>query len=97
MEINNLNYSLNQQKNNSTSNNNINFNYINKPSSNYNYQLYSHQNINRKKNANDFVFLCDELHLYREIPGIGNFTSYKNKSVKGKFNDKTICMMNKEI
>ena len=96
MEINNLNYSLNQQKNNSTSNNNINFNYINKPSSNYNYQLYSHQNINRKKNANDFVFLCDELHLYREIPGIGNFTSYKNKSVKGKFNDKTICMMNKD-
>ena len=58
MEINNLNYSLNQQKNNSTSNNNIYFNNINKISSNNNYPLYSQQNINRKKNANDFVFLC---------------------------------------
>ena len=35
-----------------------------------------------------FIFLCDELHMYREIPGIGNFTSYKNQSVKGIFNDK---------
>ena len=34
--------------------------------------------------------------MYREIPGIGNFTSYKNQSVKGIFNDKTICMMNKD-
>ena len=63
---------------------------------NSNYSFNSYQNINRKKNPNDFVFLCDELYLYREIPGIGNFSSYKNKSVKGIFNDKTICMMNKD-
>ena len=81
MEINNLNISLGQKNNNSALNN---------------YSIYSHQNLKRKKNPNDFVFLCDELYLYREVAGIGNFTSYKNKSVKGIFNDKTICMMNKD-
>ena len=96
MEINNLNYSLNQENNNSTSNNNIYFNNINNISFNNNYSINSYKNIKRKKNPNDFVFLCDELHLYREIPGIGNFSSYKNKSVKGIFNDKTICMMNED-
>ena len=72
--------------------NNYNFN-----SNNYNnnYEFY----INKKaqlRNPNDFIFLGDELHLYREIPHLGNFFSYKNKSVKGIFIDKTICMMNQD-
>ena len=59
--------------------------------------IYSNKNIHlKKKSPNDFIFLCDELHIYREVPGIGNFSSYKNGSVKGIFNDKTICMMNKD-
>jgi hypothetical protein len=78
--------------NNSISNYNINnFKEIN------NKSIYSNQyNYIKRKSPNDFIFLCDELHIYREIPGIGNFSSYKNGSVKGIFNDKTICMMNKD-
>ena len=61
------------------------------------YTLNQNLNINlKRKSPNDFIFLCDELHIYREIPGIGNFSSYKNGSVKGIFIDKTICMMNKD-
>ena len=72
-------------------NNNTNgFNTIN------NNPLYFSKNSCSRRSPNDFIFLCDELHMYREIPGIGNFTSYKNQSVKGIFNDKTICMMNKD-
>ena len=66
---------------NSDSNNNYNFYDINKPN---------------LRNPNDFIFLGDELHLYREIHKLGNFYSYKNKSVKVIFLDKTICMMNKD-
>ena len=81
-------------------------NISNKSISNYNINnykeinnkpIYSNQNnYIKRKSPNDFIFLCDELHIYREILGIGNFSSYKNGSVKGIFNDKTICMMNKD-
>ena len=60
-----------------------------------NYKLYANPK-NQLRNPNDFIFLGDELHLYREIPHLGNFYSYKNKSVKGIFIDKTICMMNQD-
>jgi len=60
-----------------------------------NYKLYANSK-NQLRNPNDFIFLGDELHLYREIPHLGNFYSYKNKSVKGIFIDKTICMMNQD-
>ena len=77
-------------KNSISYNNSNNINIIN------NHPLYPNINRNIRKSPNDFIFLCDELHIYREIPGIGNFSSYKNGSVKGIFNDKTICMMNKD-
>ena len=95
MEENYLNSSSNQNNNNINQNsiNYINNNDINSLNNNI---LYPNQNMNKRKSPNDFIFLCDELHIYREIPGIGNFSSYKNKSVKGIFNDKTICMMNKD-
>ena len=60
-----------------------------------NYELYESPKT-KLRNPNDFIFLGDELHLYREIPHLGNFYSYKNKSVKGIFIDKTICMMNQD-
>ena len=60
-----------------------------------NYGLYDNPKT-KLRNPNDFIFLGDELHLYREIPHLGNFHSYKNKSVKGIFIDKTICMMNQD-
>ena len=60
-----------------------------------NYGLYDNPKT-KLRNPNDFIFLGDELHLYREIPHLGNFYSYKNKSVKGIFIDKTICMMNQD-
>lgn len=96
MEENNFDSSLSKKEinisNNSISNYNINnFKEIN------NKSIYSNQyNYIKRKSPNDFIFLCDELHIYREIPGIGNFSSYKNGSVKGIFNDKTICLMNKD-
>lgn len=96
MEENNFDSSLPKKEinisNNSISNYNINnFKEIN------NKSIYSNQyNYIKRKSPNDFIFLCDELHIYREIPGIGNFSSYKNGSVKGIFNDKTICLMNKD-
>ena len=73
--------------------NNINKSYSNNISNNY--SLYSNQKM-QLRNPNDFIFLADELHLYREIPHLGNFYSYKSKSVKGIFIDKTICMMNQD-
>ena len=76
--------------------NTISYNNPNKINSINKYNLYPNINRNIRKSPNDFIFLCDELHIYREIPGIGNFSSYKNGSVKGIFNDKTICMMNKD-
>ena len=76
--------------------NSISYNNSNNINSINNHPLYPNINRNIRKSPNDFIFLCDELHIYREIPGIGNFSSYKNGSVKGIFNDKTICMMNKE-
>lgn len=96
MEENNFDSSLPKKEinisNNSISNYNINnFKEIN------NKSIYSNQyNYIKRKSPNDFIFLCDELHIYREIPGFGNFSSYKNGSVKGIFNDKTICLMNKD-
>ena len=96
MEENNFDSSLPKKEinisNNSISNYNINnFKEIN------NKSIYSNQyNYKKRKSPNDFLFLSDELHIYREIPGIGNFSSYKNGSVKGIFNDKTICLMNKD-
>ena len=96
MEENNFDSSLPKKEinisNNSISNYNINnFKEIN------NKSIYSNQyNYIKRKSPNDFIFLCEELHIYREIPGIGNFSSYKNGSVKGIFNDKTICLMNKD-
>ena len=95
MEENFLNSNLTEKesiinKNSISYNNPNNINTIN------NYPLYQNINKNKRKSPNDFIFLCDELHIYREIPGIGNFSSYKNGSVKGIFNDKTICMMNKD-
>ena len=96
MEENNFDSSLPKKEinisNNSISNYNINnFKEIN------NKSIYSNQyNYIKRKSPNDFIFLCDELHIYREIPGIGNFSCYKNGSVKGIFNDKTICLMNKD-
>ena len=97
MEANNFNSSLTQKETNinkdpfsSFNNNNNNSQIIN------NSSLYSNQNHHFRRPKNDFIFLVDELHIYREIPGIGNFSSYKNGSLKGIFNDKTICMMNKD-
>lgn len=46
------------------------------------------------RNPNDFIFLGQELHKYREIRELGSFYSYTNKSVKIIFIDKTIVMMN---
>ena len=71
------------------------FNYTNNSNNinNNNYVFYANNKI-KLRSQNDFIFLGDELHLYREIPHLGNFYSYKNKSVKGIFIDKTICMMN---
>ena len=64
-------------------------------SNNNNFVYYANQKT-KLRSPNDFIFLGDELHLYREIPRIGKFYSYKNKSVKGIFIDKTICMMNED-
>ena len=64
-------------------------------SNNNNFVYYANQKT-KLRSPNDFLFLGDELHLYREIPRIGKFYSYKNKSVKGIFIDKTICMMNED-
>ena len=74
--------------NNNTNNNNDN-------SKNNNCIYYANKKIQLKR-PNDFIFLGDELHMYREIPRLGNFYSYKNKSVKGIYLDKTICMMNQD-
>ena len=63
---------------------------------NNNIQYQKKDNNFMIKNPNDFIFLGDELYLYREIPNIGNFSSYKNKSVKGIFIDRTICLMNQD-
>ena len=72
-----------------------NNNYTNINNSNDKFAFYANKKI-PLRSPNDFIFLGDELHLYREIPHIGNFYSYKNKSVKGIFIDKTICMMNSD-
>ena len=97
MEVNNFNSSLTQKE---TYINKAPFSFLNNNNNNIqtinNSSLYSNQNHHFRKSKNDFIFLVDELHIYREIPGIGNFSSYKNGSVKGIFNDKTICMMNKD-
>ena len=74
--------------NNNTNNNNDNC-------KNNNCIYYANKQIQLKR-PNDFIFLGDELHMYREIPRLGNFYSYKNKSVKGIYLDKTICMMNQD-
>ena len=87
----NINNKSNISKQDYSFNNNNNY----YSTSNINYNIYDIQKPNLK-NVNDFIFLGDELHLYREIPRLGNFYSYKNKSVKGIFLDKTICMMNQD-
>jgi len=45
--------------------------------SNDKFAFYANKKI-PLRSPNDFIFLGDELHLYREIPHIGNFYSYKN-------------------
>ena len=97
MEENNFNFSLPKKEININNNSTQSYNINNNTKVMNNNLIYSNQNIHlKKKSPNDFIFLCDELHIYREVPGIGNFSSYKNGSVKGIFNDKTICMMNKD-
>ena len=96
MEENNCDSSLPKKEINISNNSISNYN-INNVKEINNKSIYSNQyNYIKRKSPNDFIFLCDELHIYREIPGIGNFSSYKNGSVKGIFNDKTICLMNKD-
>jgi len=97
MEENNFDFSLPKKEININNNSTQSYNINNNSKVMNNNLIYSNQNIHlKKKSPNDFIFLCDELHIYREVPGIGNFSSYKNGSVKGIFNDKTICMMNKD-
>ena len=97
MEENNFDFSLPKKEININNNSTQSYNINNNTKVMNNNLIYSNQNIHlKKKSPNDFIFLCDELHIYREVPGIGNFSSYKNGSVKGIFNDKTICMMNKD-
>jgi len=97
MEENNFDFSLPKKEININSHSTSSYNINNNSKVINNNLQYSNQNIHlKKKSPNDFIFLCDELHIYREVPGIGNFSSYKNGSVKGIFNDKTICMMNKD-
>ena len=97
MEENNFDFSLPKKEININNNSTKSYNIDNNTKVMNNNLIYSNQNIHlKKKSPNDFIFLCDELHIYREVPGIGNFSSYKNGSVKGIFNDKTICMMNKD-
>ena len=97
MEENNFDFSLPKKELNINNNSTQSYNIDNNTKVMNNNLIYSNQNIHlKKKSPNDFIFLCDELHIYREVPGIGNFSSYKNGSVKGIFNDKTICMMNKD-
>ena len=97
MEENNFDFSLPKKEININNNSTQSYNIDNNTKVMNNNLIYSNQNIHfKKKSPNDFIFLCDELHIYREVPGIGNFSSYKNGSVKGIFNDKTICMMNKD-
>ena len=83
------NYNNNELKYENFSSKNTNYNPKN------NFVFYGNKKT-QLRSPNDFIFLGDELHLYREIPHIGNFYSYKNKSVKGIFLDKTICMMNQD-
>ena len=97
MEENNFDFSLPKKEININNNSTQSYNINNNSKVINNNLIYANQNIHlKKKSPNDFIFLCDELHIYREVPGIGNFSSYKNGSVKGIFNDKTICMMNKD-
>jgi len=97
MEENNFDFSLPKKEININNNSTQSYNIDNNTKVMNNNLIYSNLNIHfKKKSPNDFIFLCDELHIYREVPGIGNFSSYKNGSVKGIFNDKTICMMNKD-
>ena len=97
MEENNFDFSLPKKEININNNSTQSYNIDNNTKVMNNNLIYSNQNIHlKKKSPNDFIFLCDELYIYREVPGIGNFSSYKNGSVKGIFNDKTICMMNKD-
>ena len=92
------NYSLKNSNNSYAKSNNtniINQDYNNNNSKNNNYIYYANKKVQLRR-PNDFIFLGDELHMYREIPNLGNFYSYKNKSVKGIYLDKTICMMNQD-
>ena len=92
------NYSLKNSNNSYAKSNNtniINQDYNNNNSKNNNYIYYANKKVQLRR-PNDFIFLGDELHMYREIPHLGNFYSYKNKSVKGIYLDKTICMMNQD-
>lgn len=50
-----------------------------------------------KKKDIDFVFQGNELFLFREIKGIGEFFSYKSGSVKGNFFDRTVVRMNSDM
>jgi len=102
MEINELNSENNSSLKNSSNTNdnkistlNQEQSYNNSHTKNNNYIYYANKKVQLRR-PNDFIFLGNELHMYREIPHLGNFYSYKNKSVKGIFLDKTICMMNQD-
>lgn len=102
MEINELNSENNSSLKNSSNTNdnkistlNQEHSYNNSNTKNNNYIYYANKKVQLRR-PNDFIFLGNELHMYREIPHLGNFYSYKNKSVKGIFLDKTICMMNQD-
>ena len=102
MEINELNSENNSSLKNSSNTNdnkistlNQEQSYNNSHTKNNNYIYYANKKVQLRR-PNDFIFLGNELHMYREIPLLGNFYSYKNKSVKGIFLDKTICMMNQD-
>ena len=52
---------------------------------------------NEHKGTIDFVFEGDELFLFREVKGVGEFFSFKNESVKANFYDRTVVRMNKDM
>jgi len=47
--------------------------------------------------SNDFIFSGTEIYFYKLIKDLGEFYSYKNKSVKSIFKDRTIIMLNPDL
>lgn len=63
----------------------------------YNKYLSHYNNQFPNQCMEEFVFEVDELYLYREVKGMGEFYSYKNKAVKGCFKDRTVVKMNPDM